>query len=166
MKSTETRLFVYSTAFRKLIKAGPLWGEFSGDRRDFPTKGQWWQLSMKWCHDQCKAIIENSNDLIDTIWLTLLLANRNMMPSLTGSQRDGRCIHQYYVPSTPCFHMNWGEHLLMVYLYWIGNLLVINSNSDHTATSTIFYLGCKSISYQFFLIVLSPLLGRTFYSKI
>ena len=36
----------------------------------------------------------------------------------------------------------------MLYLYRIGNLLVINSNSDHAATSTISYLGCKSISYK------------------
>ena len=72
------------------------------------------------------------------------------MPSLKGFQGDGRYIHKYYAPSIPCFHMNRGEHLLMLYLYWIGILLVINSNSDHTATSTSSYLGCKSISYQFF----------------
>ena len=79
MKSTETRLFVRSIAFRKVIKSGPLWGKSSGDRRDSPTKGQWWQLSMKWRHGQCK---ENSNDLIDTIWLTLLLAKRlSLSPS-------------------------------------------------------------------------------------
>ena len=57
MKSRETRLFVRSTAFCKLLKTGPLWGESSGDRRDSPTKGQWWQLSVKWRHDQCKDVI-------------------------------------------------------------------------------------------------------------
>ena len=93
---------------------------------------------------KCCFSIRSSNSCI---------ASRNTRPSLRGFRRDGRYIHQYYVPSTPCFHMNWGEHLLMLYLYWIGNLLVINSNCDHTATSSISYLGCKSILIIFFKIV-------------
>ena len=36
----------------------------------------------------------------------------------------------------------------MLYLCRIGDLFVINSNSNHRATSTISYLGCKSISYK------------------
>ena len=33
-----------------------------------------------WSHDQCKDVIENSKDWIDTIWLTLLLDNRLSLP--------------------------------------------------------------------------------------
>ena len=87
------------------------------------------------------------------------IAIQNMMRSLRG----GRYIHQYYVFSTPCFHMNWGEHISMLNLCWISNLLVIKSNSNHRATSTISYLGCSFLSNKF---KKSNLLGATFYSKI
>ena len=98
VKSTETRLFVRSTAFCKLIKTGPFWAESSGDCRDPPTKGQWWQLSMKWRHDQCKDVIENSNDFIDTIWLTLLHTNRlSLSPTPTPLKKEkNRCGVSWY----------------------------------------------------------------------
>ena len=65
LKSTKTRLLVRSTAFCKLVKTGPLWG------RDPLTEGMWWQLSMKWRHDQCKDVMSQTPDifsLADTAW--------------------------------------------------------------------------------------------------
>ena len=90
------------------------------------------------------------------------IASQNMMPSLRG----GRYIHQYHVPSTPCFHMNWVEHILMLNLCLLSNLLVMNSNSNHRATSSISYLGWIFLSNKLKNFFLSHLLGGTFYSKI
>ena len=168
MKSTETRLFVRSIAFRKLTKSGPLWEESSWDRRDSPTSNSvsHQRPVMTVIHEMTSWSMQRKQQWLDRYHMAnaftrqkaqsipippwssnSCISTRNVMPSLKGFQGDGRYIH---TSVTPCFHMNRGEHLLMLYLYWICNLLVINSNSDHTATSTSSYLGCKSISYHFF----------------
>ena len=130
--------------FANYFKTRPLWGESSGDRRDPLTEGLWWQLFLKWRHDQCKDVIENSKDLIDSIWLTLLLTNRPSLFQKKKEKEKSRCGVSWYSNLSwlmtifqSSFFTSICQRLGLLYLCYFLNCILASKQSNGFQSKTV-----------------------------